>query len=835
MIWGQDGRTVIEPVFPPTCTVVQAQLSVVGSEPSSETQFDTSRIQSALENCATGQAVELVASGTHNAFLIQPIDIPSGVTLLVDAGVTVFASRNPADYQAGTAGGSQDTCGTVGSHGNGCNPLITVNHSSTSDGAGIMGYGVINGRGGDALLVNGVAQSYSWWDLAHQAQVNGGDQNNFVLLAASHANHFTLYKITLLNSPMFHVTYKDGSGFTAWGVKIATPYTARNTDGIDPDDAVSNITIADSFISDGDDDVAVGASGSSAASAISVLNDHFYSGHGLSIGSYTSGGVSDMLASGVNFAGTVGDSNATGIRIKSAEDRGGLVQNIIYKNICMKNLASLIQFNPFYNSNTGTEIPDFKNIELQNVHALTAGEVQLQGHDVNTPLTLTLDNVALDGLTSSEITPAPEFASITLGPGPVTPSVLANLTGTSMSVTNSITNGAEAPYSCTGAFPLLSGELFLTTASTTNLNTLTLSTPGSFNLNAVVEPTYSEVSYGAYTGASVPASPVDFMEGSTIVGTATLQGNVAMLSLNNVTAGTHTYTAQYAGDANYPSQSFGSVTVTVQGASVPITTATTLTASESTIDAGSSVTFTATVSTADNSIPAGTVAFYDGTTQIGIASLNASGSATDTATSLGVGTHSVTAQYLGNGSDAASISAVLMETVLQPGVSGASTPVTISLAAGQSGNAAFTLTPLNGFTGSVPLSCASPVSYITCTVPSTVQITGSGSVSVTANITVASTVSSAQKAGDLKMEWLWPVGLLLFPLAVRRQRRVLTPLCVVLLLLGGAGLIGCSGGGTSSASGTANLPPAGQQTMTVSTTLNGSSVIVATIVVSVSN
>src|SRR5579871_561554 len=79
----QDTRSISEPMFPPSCTILSAQLSINAGEPSSETAFDTSRIQSALDACTPGSAVELVASGANEAFLTQPIVIPTGVTLLI--------------------------------------------------------------------------------------------------------------------------------------------------------------------------------------------------------------------------------------------------------------------------------------------------------------------------------------------------------------------------------------------------------------------------------------------------------------------------------------------------------------------------------------------------------------------------------------------------------------------------------------------------------------------------------------------------------------------------------------------------------------------------------
>lgn len=325
VLQAQDTRVVTEPVFPPVCTRLAAQLP---AGQVSETLFDTTRIQSALNNCPSGQAVELQSGGSNNAYLIAPVQLPKGVTLLIDAGVTVFASRNPRDYDADPS----HSCGTLTSANTGCVPLITASHA---DGAGIMGYGVIDGRGELPMLINGAPSSMSWWDLANLANsaVSPMSQNNPRMLQVSDTNTFTLYKITLMNSPNFHVALSTDINVTIWGIKIITPYDARNTDGVDPGYS-RNVTIANSYISDGDDDVAIGGSNSPGATFISVVNDHFGDGHGASIGSYTQAGVSNALFDHISIAGNSANSNQTGIRIKSDISRGGLVQNITYSNIC---------------------------------------------------------------------------------------------------------------------------------------------------------------------------------------------------------------------------------------------------------------------------------------------------------------------------------------------------------------------------------------------------------------------------------------------------------------------------------------------------------------------
>ncbi|MDE1161904.1 MAG: glycosyl hydrolase family 28 protein [Acidobacteriaceae bacterium] len=550
----QDARTVTEPDFPSGCQTLAASLYISSGEPNSETNFDTSRITSALN---TSACVELITAGNDNAFLIQPITIPQGKILLVDGGVTVFASRNPADYQVS---GAADTCGTTTGSGGGCKPLITIakNTSTSAAGSAIMGYGIIDARGGDHLVVGGVVQTYSWWD---NAANGGGNQSNPVMIQATQADSFILYKITLRNSPKMHVIYKDGTGFTVWDAKVVTPHDADNTDGIDPTGS-NNITITNSYISDGDDDVAIGSSSASyPGHNITVSHDHIYGGHGVSIGSITNGGIANVLVEHVNFAGTVGDNFATGLRIKSAEDRGGTIEGIVYQNICEQNLRYPLQLNPFYDSGTGTEYPYFKSVALHNVNVLNLPsntKVALQGFNATYPTGLTLDNVTFPNtLTAAMLNPAPQFINVQLGPGPVTPALLQTLTGTGISETNGITDSSEAPYDCSSAFVYLAGELYLSDTTLTNQRTLTETAPATFTLNVMLQP--------AVANSAAPTSGINILEGSTIVGTANLGGNgtIASLTLSGVSAGSHTYTAQYPGDSNYAAITFGSVTVTV--------------------------------------------------------------------------------------------------------------------------------------------------------------------------------------------------------------------------------------------------------------------------------
>jgi len=153
----QDTRTVTEPAIPPVCATLSAQLhaGAGGIAEGDESKLDSERIQKAMDGCAGKQALELAADGANNAFLTGPIELRKGVTLLVDKGVTLYGSRDPKLYEL-----SSGSCGVVNNEGRGCKPLI---HAKDAAGAGIMGDGTIDGRGGSKLLGGG----RSWWDLAN--------------------------------------------------------------------------------------------------------------------------------------------------------------------------------------------------------------------------------------------------------------------------------------------------------------------------------------------------------------------------------------------------------------------------------------------------------------------------------------------------------------------------------------------------------------------------------------------------------------------------------------------------------------------------------------------
>lgn len=421
----QDTRNVTEPVIPPVCTTLQAKLLgnssdgriTDGSGKDAEAQLDTERIQKAIDACGAGKAVELsahsgpLAGRAGNAFLTGPLELRDGVTLLIDKSVTLYASRDPKVYEIDP---QSPRCGTsmprpkdlptfslnaTARPRGGCRPLLTVNAKN----AAIMGDGVIDGRGYATLL----GKDYSWWQLARRAQPNDDLYWSVKLIVASHADNLILYRIRLHNSPNYHVTVSQTNGFTAWGVHLLTPtdkkYEGRNTDGIDPGTS-QNITIAHSWIDNGDDNIAI----KQGVSHMSVLDNHFYTGHGMSIGSETVLGQSFLLVDGLTE-----DHTTSGIRIKSNVKRGGPVHDLTYRNVCMTGVQNPIAISPWYTNQTtepfedpkytGDKIPDYKRIRLENIYSETPGDVLIAGLNDEHRTEVWLESVHVQNITPQQL------------------------------------------------------------------------------------------------------------------------------------------------------------------------------------------------------------------------------------------------------------------------------------------------------------------------------------------------------------------------------------------------------------------------------------------------
>ncbi len=448
----------------------------------SQTVADTVRIQNALNACKVVKLQVDPADGTLNAFVSGPLQI-NGSILWIDQGATLYASRDPNNYQAHATTTDPGDCGKAGvNDSSACTSFITVNGASP----GIIGLGTIDGQGGEPLI----GHDYSWWQLSSALQtIDGSIGNPTMIDVRTGVTNFLMYKITLHNSSKFHVKITStpvggpaagcpstGAGFIVWGVTVLTPsrwlntqgllmspHSSRNTDGIDPGETsfATCGLLAYNTISTGDDHIAI--KGGHGVSDIVVVHNHFGTGHGMSIGSETYGGVNglkvcdltiDADSRPVGQGASPGDFN--GIRVKSDASRGGTVTNVEFRNVCMRDVNNAILMSTAYNPLfSGTMFPQFSNILFRNIHdvgcmAVTQPVVTLNGFSALYPATnIGLDNVIVDWTGPDAV--ASEFAQINLGPNDV--NFASYIAGQDVTVTPMFMPPSAPPINC--VFPTL--------------------------------------------------------------------------------------------------------------------------------------------------------------------------------------------------------------------------------------------------------------------------------------------------------------------------------------------------------------------------------------------
>ena len=159
------------------------------------------------------------------------------------------------------------------------------------------------------------------------------------MITLSSCQRVLIQNVTLKNAPKMHISIKNkGGNITIQGITINTP-ASPNTDGIDL--VGTNCLVQNCSISDGDDNIALGTSSANTPTSLTTITGcTFGIGHGVSIGSNTAGGVSNLTVINCTFNGT-----DYGIRMKSdnatsgSSGAGGIAQNLFYYNLGMTNIT----------------------------------------------------------------------------------------------------------------------------------------------------------------------------------------------------------------------------------------------------------------------------------------------------------------------------------------------------------------------------------------------------------------------------------------------------------------------------------------------------------------
>jgi hypothetical protein len=437
------------------------------------------------------------------------------------------------------------------------------------------------------------------------------------------------------------------------------------------------------------------------------------------------------------------------------------------------------------------------------------------------PVTLTANVSGSKGTPTGQVT---FYDGITQPPTNLGSSSLSNGVATLVVTTLAVgDHNITSVYSGDSNYPLAVSNTVLegVTLTAPILTTVNLtSSPNPSQLNSTVTFTATVT---PQSGTGTPTGTVAFYSGSSALGSAMLNGGLALLSTSALTLGTDTITAVYSGDNTFAGSTSAPL-IQIVTLLPPLLTTVTLQSSLNPSEVSENVTFTATVSPkSGQGTPTGTVQFMDGTTVLGNSTLDSKAVATFSTTALALGNHNITAIYSGDSQFVSSTSPVLIQkvTTLLPDFGLAASPGITTLPAGSSASFTIKGTALNGFAGTIVLSCGSSAmpTGVSCTFfPNTLTIGPDGSPATSALTIATAAAASAQMrppGNKSFMTWAYTIGLALAPTLFGTivlfvpKRRHLSSLCLFVLLIGSLMLQVACGGGSSNGNSNAASTEAG--------------------------
>jgi polygalacturonase len=248
--------------------------------------------------------------------------------------------------------------------------------------------------------------------------------------------------------------YDPASASKPTSAKPQTGSTTSSAGAISFDGYLKNVVFAYNFTSTGDDDLAIKGSANPAPVGsglfgvdgnrdvrsdrqygLVIAHNHLYWGHGISIGSETNSGVTNMHVYDNSF-----NNSEEALRIKSDYARGGEVSNVWYQDICVRNATNSLLFTPYYSTKAlpaaGPLYPNFHDIHVTDMSIQGSTGVTLRGFAADTggftnpayPLIMSLTNVVTDTPDGVALTSSDAQLTISGVNLPIQPSTSARIT-----------------------------------------------------------------------------------------------------------------------------------------------------------------------------------------------------------------------------------------------------------------------------------------------------------------------------------------------------------------------------------------------------------------------
>ena len=307
---------------------------------------NTKAIQKAIDACAEGGTVYI----PKGVFVTGALFLKSNMTLYIEAGAVLKGSTDIADYT----------------------PMIMNRFEGWEmmTYASLINAGTINRKGGYSVknlrITGGGTISGGGRKLGEAMIKASGMRSRGRLILLMNCQDVSISNLTLTEPASWTLHYIYSDNISCHGLTIVTD--VRNGDGIDPDSSTDSY-IFNCVFDTGDDCIAI-KSGKNPegyyigkpTKNVRITHCDFKRGHGISIGSEMSGGVSDVLVQDCTAGALL-----HGMQIKGTKDRGGYVKNVTVADCKLLKITVFSSLNYNNDGESAPELPSFENLVFRNI------------------------------------------------------------------------------------------------------------------------------------------------------------------------------------------------------------------------------------------------------------------------------------------------------------------------------------------------------------------------------------------------------------------------------------------------------------------------------------
>jgi polygalacturonase len=364
-----------------------------------------------LNTCAISDAINACTQGgmvyvPKGIFITGAIFLKSNMTLFIEEGGVLLGSDDTADY-----------------------PLMNYRFEGleTICYASLINTTTCEGERLENITVAGTGKIDANGTNLRKKEITENKGKPGRAICIRNADHVYLYNITVKQSPAWCVHFIYCNHVSVNTIKIFTKQDEDGTrykdivngDGLNPD-STSDVYIFNTMIASQDDCIAIksgrneeGREVGIPSENIRITNCRFRSGFGVAVGSEMSGSVRNVFVQDCDYE----DVYSIG-SIKAPRGRGGIVDNITYKDITFKNYGlshkdcewfrGAIYIDQFYSHitfdiekleevNDGTSI--IQNIKFENIRldTLTGNAIYLTGLPESPLKNIQLHNISATG------------------------------------------------------------------------------------------------------------------------------------------------------------------------------------------------------------------------------------------------------------------------------------------------------------------------------------------------------------------------------------------------------------------------------------------------------